>query len=302
MTPTTASDAREIADLVKGLHSPTILDLPDGNRVLVLPQGLAAHNLKPFMEPYLTAPERRKGSAVFTDLASFIAHVRRFADADSAIFACDDEERPSFLSVLDYHRAGADASPRFGQHRASYAPEVSEAWAAWAEAEGEVLSVADFNSLLQERLADVVDPPKDSGSEDDARLLTIVAQFGSGGFGGQSRLLELSKGLRIRDTQEIAGFSNTQSGEVEISFKNTVTGADGAPLTVPAAFVVGVPVFDRGAAYRMIIRLMYRNVEGRIRWLIKRHRPDVIFEHAFDEAAKQIVAETALPLFRGKPE
>lgn len=303
MEPNKPGDAQVIIDTVKALHAPALVPLPDGNAIGVMPVGMKPVDLKPLMAPYLKAPERREGAAVFTDLDSFIAHANRFKDADSAVFADDDEDKPSFTSVIDYHRAGHDSSPRFGKHRGHYAPALSEPWEAWAKAEDEgAMRVGDFSALLQDRLADIVDPPQDGRSEADAKLLDIVTMFGGAGFAGQSRLLELAKGLRVRDTQEATSFNNIQTGEVEIAFKSTHTTQDGAPLVVPSAFLVGIPVFHRGAPYRMVIRLLYRMAGGQVTWTVKRYRPDIIFEHAFMEACARITAETELPLMRGKPE
>lgn len=296
-------DAQVIIDTVRSLHEPKLVSMPDDNFIGIVPNGMQIVNLKPLMEPYLKAPERRKGTAVFTDLDSFIAHANRFKDTDSAVFADDDEDKPSFTSVLDYHRAGAEADPRFGGHRGHYAPALSEPWEAWAAAEDEgAMTVGQFSALLQDRLADIVDPPKDGRAEADAKLLDIVATFGGAGFAGQSRLLELAKGLRVRDTQEAVSFNNIQTGEVEIAFKSTHSTQDGAPLVVPSAFVVGIPVFHRGPAYRMVIRLLYRMAGPSVTWTVKRYRPDIIFEHAFMEACARITGETTLPLLRGKPE
>lgn len=302
MEPTKLGDAQVIIDTVKALHAPALVPLPDGNAIGFMPRGMEAVNLKPLMEQYRTAPERRKGTAVFTDLDSFIAHAIRFKDADSAVFADDDEAKPSFTSVIDYHRAGHDGDPRFGGHRGHYAPALSEPWKAWANVEGKALSVGQFSAFLQDRLADVIDPPTDGRSDADAKLLDIVAMFGAGGFAGQSRLLELAKGLRVRDTQEAVSVNNIQTGEVEIAFKSTHSDMNGAPLVVPTAFLVGIPVFHRDAPYRMVIRMFYRMVDGKLVWTVKRYRPDIIFEHAFMEACARITAETTLPLMRGKPE
>lgn len=302
MEPNKPGDAQVIIDTVKALQVPHRIDMPDGNEFTLIPRGMEVVNLKPLMAPYLKAPERREGVAVFTDLDSFIAHAVRFADTDSAVFADDDEDAPSFTSVLDYHRTGAEGSPRFGKHRGHYAPQLSEAWEAWDEVDGTAMTVGEFSAHLQDRLTDVIDPPQDGRSEADAKMLDIVAMFGGGGFAGQSRLLELAKGLRVRDTQEAASFKNLQTGEVEVMFKSTHSDANGAPLVVPSAFVVGIPVFHRGPAYRMVIRLLYRMAGPSVTWTVKRYRPDLIFDHAFEEACAAIREKTALPLLRGKPE
>src|SRR3954471_23142427 len=103
------TEASAVADIVKQHIEPRVVDLesPVGEdvKVLILPTGLRAHSIKPFIDEFRTEPERRRGIAVFHDLESFIEHTERFKDEGSALFAGSDPEGPSLTSVLDYHPA-----------------------------------------------------------------------------------------------------------------------------------------------------------------------------------------------------
>src|SRR5688572_30182597 len=55
--------------------------------LLVLPKGKEAVSIKRFVDEWATRPDRRRGTARLTTLASFIEHVNRFKDAQSAVFA-----------------------------------------------------------------------------------------------------------------------------------------------------------------------------------------------------------------------
>ena len=108
--------------------------------------------------------------------------------------------------------------------------------------------------------------------------------------------------LPLSETSEVANAQNLATGEVELVFRTTHTGANGQPLKVPNLFVVGMPVFDGDAAYRLPIKLQYRRNEGKIVWTIKRYRPDLVFFDAFDRATAKVAEETKLPVFIGTPE
>lgn len=93
-----------IADLVKlaqtafaGQATPVMIAAPDGSAqapVLVLPQGLQVHSLEQELAKYRDRPKRRTGTATAETLESFIELTKRFADADSAVFARDDPKAP----------------------------------------------------------------------------------------------------------------------------------------------------------------------------------------------------------------
>lgn len=300
----TTSDAQAIIGAVRDLHEPKVVLInPENNLgVLATPGGVKVTSLKPFLDEYLDAPERRAGTATLGDLPSFIEHAKRFADPDSAVFANRSEASPFLLSVLDYHPAGPDnAAARFGKHRGLYKFPTSEAWEAWRKIDGQMLKQADFAAFVEERIMDVQAPPAGGKADMGALALDLVATLG-GEMAGPAKLLEVARGLRMTETAEVANAQNLASGEVEVVYRTTHTNAQGQPLKVPSLFLVAVPVFDGDAAYRMPVRLQYRRAEGRILWTLRRYRPDLVFFDAFDRATDRVRQETGLPLFIGAPE
>src|SRR3546814_747731 len=110
-----------------------------GEEIPVLVTG-QQQNVKLFspedFDPFREQPLRRSGTAVLTALESFVAHVNRFKDEDSIIFASDDRAAPSLTAVIDYHRQGHQGDPRFGQHRGHFAFPLSDEWKAWTKSGG----------------------------------------------------------------------------------------------------------------------------------------------------------------------
>lgn len=273
----------------------------DGQRaidVLVHREGdkTVIKSVKPFVDEYLTAPERRRGTAELGELASFIGHVKRFKDADSAIFADRDPKRPSLLAVLDYHRAGATSSPRFGEHRARYAFPLADEWTAWTGKAGQSLDQASFAAWLEDHLADVADPTQagDGGRE----FLTLF----SCAFASASKLLELSRGLNVHVGERVGNHVNLASGEATIAFVAQHADDQGKPLKVPGAFLLAIPVFRGGDLYKIPARLRYRVAQGAITWSFDLYRTPAVFDHAIGEACTTAQEETDLPVFVGKPE
>ena len=265
-------------------------------QVLVVKEGHTFHSVKPLLDVYRTAPERRKGTAKFTDLESFIAHCNRFKDADSVVFASDAKGAPSLTSVLDYHRAEATGAPRFGEHRGHYAFPLSDEWQAWVGSNGRQMTQADFARFMEDRLGDVALPESAKGP-----ALEWAAKLGTS-FASPSRLLELSRGLSATVKFSVREHHDLASGEGQVSFAAEHADVNGAPLKVPSSFLLGVPVFRNGSVYALPARLRYRVKDGTITWSYELARVDATFDHAFAEALDLVQHAVSLPLYRGTPE
>jgi uncharacterized protein YfdQ (DUF2303 family) len=300
MDDDTNSPMRDLAEWAQRRAAVNIVDLCDGVAVAAVPRGTELKSIKPLLDEYRTAPERRRGTAQLGDLASFIAHVGRFKDADSALFAQRDPAKPSLTGVLNYHLAGpiASAAPRFGDHRAFYAFPLSREWKAWREKQGAPMAQGDFAAFLEDRIVDVIEPPNAETTPEDA-LLHLRAKIG-GVFAGPAKLLDLSRGLNAE--QRVIGNVTLASGEATISFAEEHRDAAGDPIRVPSLFVIGIPIFDRGTVYRLAVRLRYRVKGGQVIWFYELYQADRAFDDAIGEAAASAQAETGLPLYYGTPE
>ncbi len=268
--------------------------------ILVLPRDQQPHSIKKFLDEYLTAPERRKGTAKLTDADSFIAHVNRFKDADSAVFALADPKAPKLLSVIDYHRAGGEGQPRFGEHRALYDCPLSEEWKAWTASDGAKMAQGDFAEFIEDRIGDMVAAPQFSDDEQDAKLVEVAAMLG-GKYCLPSTMMELSKGIQVHSTDKVHQAVNLATGEIEIQSQSD-HGEAGTRFRANNLFLVCIPVFENGPLYRLVGRLRYRVANGTIVWFYDLWRADKVFKHAFDELCTVAAERTSLPVFRGQPE
>lgn len=296
----TATEADAVATIVRDHMTPTELALTRGDAdsatVYALPSGIKLHSIKPLLDEYRTAPERRKGTATLTQLDSFVMHVKRFADEDSAIFASREPKSPSLMAVFDYHRQGADAEPRFGTHRAVYNFPISEEWKAWIAIDGDWMGQAEFAKFTEDRIGDVVDP---SGALASAAEFTGRVNLE---YATPSRVLELSRGLTVLVGQRVAKHVNLSTGEGQLSFEEEHRDSGGAPMRVPGAFLIAIPVFAHEAPYQIPVRLRYRVAAGSVSWALELYRATDVFDAAIAESAKVVAAGTGLPFFYGFPE
>lgn len=248
-------------------------------------------------DDYRVRPVRRKGTATLTDLDSLIAHVERFKDADTLIFARDDRNAPTITAVLDYHRAGAEADPRFGEHRTKFAFPLSDEWRAWLTSNKKAMAMRDFAAFLEDRIIDVLDDASDL-PEEMGRFVKAIG----GNIASPTKLMEIAVGLKVNEKSAVSETVNLSSGEGEISFVAQHTDGAGKPLKVPNLFLIAIPVFKNGVAYRIAVRLRYRKTEGSLVFWYELWRQDPVFDDAFDEALDRVRKETGLSVLLGSPE
>lgn len=253
---------------------------------------------------YRDAPIRVRGTARHTRLDSFIAHVNRFKNVDTAIFAVDQGGAPSVTAVFDYHgetAGGPGADPAFAQHRADYAFPLSEEWKAWHKADGVKMDMGEFAQFLEDHIVDV-EQVGDYASINDTVKQFVQTLGGWAAVASPSKLIELSRGLQIYENSVVQDVRKLSSGEAQIAFSSEHVDADGKPLNIPSLFIINIPVFARSTVLdRVVVRLRYRKAAGVTFWF-ELWRTDRVFDFAFDEALDRVRTETELPVFVGTDE
>jgi uncharacterized protein YfdQ (DUF2303 family) len=265
--------------------------------VLAVPKGKDLVSIKKHLDEYLTAPERRRGTARLTTLVSFMDHVNRFKDEHSAVFAdLQNPAAPRLIGVLNYNEKEA-GKPRFGDHRAEYLFPISDEWKAWTN-QKEQMALGDFAEFLEEHIGDVVDPsnlPTDSATLAEAKQLGIK-------LATPQALMEVSRGIAVNVKASVANAVRLSTGEAQVNFKEEHEGSDGKPLVVPGGFAIAIPVFRLGTPYVLLVRLRYR-VEGKcVLWTFAISKVAKSFETAVTTVCTQAREGTTLPLFYGTPE
>jgi hypothetical protein len=271
--------------------------------IAVVPNGFEIRSLKGLIDEWLPRPRRKEGIAVLQTLDSFSSHVTRHRTDNSAIFADRFGEKPKLLCIFDYHPKfpAKDGSPTDGKadwcrHKARYDFPLSDEWGAWVARSGKEFGQEEFAEFIEQRVYDLMDTGKAS---DDIRE---YAELLGMSLASPSRMVELSRGLSVHVGKRVQNHANLGSGEATISYVTEHSGPDGAPLKIPGAFLVAIPVFRAGERFQILVRLRYRVRGGVVSWLYELTRAQDVFDTAFDEACEKAAEDTELPLFVGSPE
>lgn len=264
-------------------------------------------------DAYEDGPTFRKGTASMKTLDSFIDHVNRFGDADSAVFVNDDASNPSLLAVLNYHRKDSLSAEegedrihgeyRHGDHRTSFAFPLSEEWKFWLAHNGptNAMDMLTFSAFIEDRIGDIA-LVEDGVPEAAERF--VETNGGAGSIASYGQLHDLSRGLQVSEGHFAEQKVNHANGEGKLSFTTVIEGTkvNGVDVVVPTMFFIAIPVFHKGAYYRIAARLRYRVIGGKVTFWYDLWRADRSFDHAIAEAAARVDSEVEAQVFFGSPE
>lgn len=295
-------NVKATVEAVERLAEPEYLDEVEiaTTGLAILPVGKQVVDLKQYQDKRRTKPERLTGCAKHTTLDSFVAHVNRFKDPKTAIFADDTPASPKLLAVYDYHLGPSD--PRFGGHRALYDFPLSEQWRAWRELEARSwVSQAELAVFLEDHLADIFPP--------DSLLASTRARADLAGMklGAPGSIAALAKNLSVNVSAEFSQATTLATGEGQLLFKESHT----TSVPVPSGFALSIPVFRGGLAEDVMVRLRYRPAGGKVVFSVAMHDVDALFRRAFNDACARVEDATKLgdgpdaaklSLFFGSPE
>ena len=298
---TIENSVKEIADLAREGDGGKVLYIGapgyDGPEVplIVRPTGngsVAVESVKKLLDEYRPAPERRKGTAKALTLASFIALTIRHMDADSALFAVLSGDKPSLTAVFDYNTL--DHAPRFGQHRASYEFPLSHEWKQWGNRDGQVMSQGDFAAWIEDHIAELASPIDAEIAQYEDLFKTKIAL--------PSDMITLSRGMAISIEARSVEARVLQSGEVQVSYEEVHKDGRGEKLIVPGLFIIKIPLFVDAEDVRLLTRLRYKVIGGKITWSYQLYRPELVMREVMSMAAEKAAQDTGLPMYEGTPE
>lgn len=224
-------------------------------------------------------PWRRKGTATFTELASFLEHVNRFKSGSSAVFA--DVAAVRLTAVLNYHPAGAESDPAWGDHRSVYACPLSAEWQRWTKANGVPMGQETFGQWIEDNMPDLAAP----ADGDD--------------LAPPARLLEVARNLIVRTKGEFSRTVNPTTGE--FSLVNKLEN-ESQSTKIPRGFCLGIPVFEAGERYRIEARLRFSMRDGKPTFAYELVQPAAVLRDAFGGVRGQVATQTGLPVLAGSPE
>lgn len=253
-----------------------------------------ARSVAGLFEEFRLFPERKTGTAHVQTLDSLIDLTNRHKTEDSAIFANLNWKKPSLTSVIDYHRNSSGGDADNCEHRIHYEFPLSDEWNLWIKNDGEIMSQNDFAIFLEDRIPDLASPT-------EGEIAAYERDFGST-IATPSLLVNLSRKMHVNVASQVKTETKLQSGEGQIQWEETHTGADGQPVKVPGMFILSVAPFFMGEKVRIPVRLRYRMMNQKVVWFYNIYRPDLAITQQVESDLSTLRSQTELPAYAGMPE
>lgn len=249
-------------------------------------------SLKPLIEEFRQAPDRRKGTATVDTLQSFIDLTIRHKDERSALFGKTVYPNPSLTAVINYDDATADARCR--DHRIVYAFPLTEEFKSWVGNNAKPMEQEVFAAFLEEHAAELAAPLDGETSEYERLFKEKMAT--------PSDVVSLSRHLEVHVSARAKQGIRLQTGERVVEFMEEHQNAKGEPIVVPGIFMVSVPAFIDGDPVRIPARLRYRVAGGKVMWFYQLYRWEFFLREQVGHDLKAAAKATELPAFEGAPE
>lgn len=255
----------------KGAATTPPIPRPDGGFDVLTPEGYRVHTIHPLEKP-LT---RIRQTVTMHDVDSFNAYITQYKSENTRLFAVAGhlaaDRKAIITAIFDYH---APDKPDYSAHVANYRPRYSEQWERWTKVG--TMEQAAFAEFIEENRADIQRP-------EAAQLLDIVTRF------------------KATKKTEFDSVVYQPNGDVTVGWSEKTEHHAKPGIQVPQQLEVGIPVFFKGDRYSVTILMRYRLQEGKLLFVLKADRPDVIEQHAFDEIISNVHGATDVQIYLGTP-
>jgi uncharacterized protein YfdQ (DUF2303 family) len=230
------------------------------------------------LETHRDYPDRMHGTTRLHDVGSLLGFVDEHEWDATKVYA----SLAAFRIVAVFNddvKADGEQRPGWGDHRAELDLVRTPEWSAWEESDGRMMNQADFAEFIEDRLLDIVEP-------EAADMLELAQTF------------HAVTGVNFRSSTILA------SGQRQLTYEEstTATAGHGGKLVIPKEFVLGIPPFENGEAYRLTARLRFRLSSGSLALGYRLTRPRDVLRAAFDDVVDNVATTVAASVFRGTPK
>ena len=186
--------AEFIADRAAPKSMPLLIgEKASGHRdLMAVPNGFRLESVKKYLDEYLLAPERIKGTSRHSTTESLLNHFETFKLSGTAIFANGDARDPKVTVVYDY--SGSSIDPKYGDHRAVLDCTLSDEWKTWSARANVSMAQHEFAAFIEDNIGDI--QPKSDLTDDANAILKEVSLMPAYRFAGQDTTFTLN--LRYR--------------------------------------------------------------------------------------------------------
>jgi uncharacterized protein YfdQ (DUF2303 family) len=270
------------SDPQKGLY---LVDVPAGRNLVNLTAAEMARR---------SSPSRVVRATAVYDVESFLALLKLQAGHVTTVYATPLQIEPNKASLVAVCNDDRNLEPQWREVSITYAPQLSAEWEVWARIDGKKLSQGDLAEFLEDNIADVL-PLSVASAETLERIALAELKLA-----GSAALNALARNVKINADVKVHQAVTTSSGEIAIAYSEVHrSDIEGAPVTVPTAFLIGIPVFFNGPRYQMLVRLRYKLQGGALVWSLVRYDADRIQDAAFAEIVTDVAARCGHPVLLG---
>lgn len=234
---------------------------------VTLHKDYAVHGL----EHLFQAPQRKKGTTVVRDAASFCGLVREHQTDATKVYGC--MEPPKFVAVLNDHWK---EGPGWRDHRVEYACPLSVEWKTWTGSNKKAMAQADFAQFIEDNAPDIIEP-------------------------ASADMIEISRTLEAKKKVNFASGIRLSNGQQELTYEEQIQGtAAKGKLVVPEVFSIAIPVLEGGDRFRMRARLRYRiSDQGALAMWFDLERPHKDLEAAVKDVWAAIETGAGVTVING---
>lgn len=242
--------------------------------IVVTPNGVSHIDLTG--DAYRTSPQRKTGTVLVRDAASFVAYWDKHASDASEVYA--DREKLTVTAVLDAHGA-EPADTGWRQHRVVLQLRYSEQFTAWSTLSRSLIAQAQFAEFIEDHRADIITPTA-------------------------AEVLELAQTFQAHTKVTFKSSQLLRSGERQLQYVESIEASGGqrGEMTIPESLELGLPVFDGAAvADQVTARLRYRIEDGRLKLGIVLDRRSEVIDAAFEGVVAEVDGGVDVTILRGTP-
>lgn len=272
------NNAETIAQLARKAAPPQIVASKDGREFLIVPEGMAKHEIPNEHGLKNTSPSYLNQTVTLQAVDSLGDYVNRFKVDETMLFA--DIAQSKIEGVLDYHSATNDKQrpqPSRTTHRACLSLPFSEEWRLWSGISGQLKPQLEFARFIEENAPDIIAP---SGGE----LLDAVRDLNA------HRKVNFIKAVRTNSDNENFEFTD----ETEARTKGG--------LEIPTKFVLSIPVYfgESNVELGAFLRWKIDPEKGGLSLGIQLHRAEHVRQAVFKQIMLTVSDRTGCPVVFGK--
>lgn len=252
-----------------GRNSVGLITMPDGTPAAIIPDNWGITGLPQYMKE----PVRIEGHTTHFTVDSFVRYVGEYTDTNYKQVIIGNPVTNEICCHLDYHKS--QSKPAWNTHKAKVTLKQSIEWNRWTGKNGREILQKDFVEFLEDNYADILEP--DSAA-----------------------VLEAAKALDATKTVTFKSGVNINTGTVQLTYNEEISGKGSGNVDIPTAFVLGIPVYEGNAPLPIKMKLRYRISEGgKLSFTYVMDNPQKILRDEFDTVLKHIEEKTTIQPYIG---